>query len=144
MRSIESEGDTIDEAIENALRALEVERDRVAIEILSDATRGLLGFGGKKARVRATVRAPLATQLIDDPGDGDAVSRETDGAPDVKPPRARSAAPPDRRPAPPSSADDGLRAGSTPAIPLTPELETRCRELTSELLALIGVSCQVA
>src|SRR6266404_5505859 len=63
MRSIESEGDTIDQAIENALRALNVTRDRVEIEILTGATRGLLGFGGKKARVRATVRAPLLSRL---------------------------------------------------------------------------------
>ena len=46
MRSIESEGDTIDQAIENALRALNVTRDQVEIEILTGATRGLLGFGG--------------------------------------------------------------------------------------------------
>src|SRR5947208_17182810 len=63
MRSIESEGDTIDQAIENALRALNVTRDQVEIEILTGATRGLLGFGGKKARVRATVRAPLLSGL---------------------------------------------------------------------------------
>src|SRR6266403_936651 len=64
MRSIESEGDTIDQAIERALRALDVARDQVQIEILSDATRGLLGFGGTKARVRATVRPPLASRLL--------------------------------------------------------------------------------
>ena len=63
MRSIESEGDTIDQAIENALRALNITRDQVEIEILTGATRGLLGFGGKKARVRATVRAPLLSRL---------------------------------------------------------------------------------
>ena len=51
MRSIESEGDTIDQAIERALRALDVARDQVQIEILSDATRGLLGFGGKAGRI---------------------------------------------------------------------------------------------
>src|SRR2546428_4206229 len=61
MKSIETEGDTIDEAIERALNALQVGRDRVEIEILADASRGLFGFGGKKARVRATVRPPLST-----------------------------------------------------------------------------------
>src|SRR5437764_15316270 len=60
MKSIETEGDTIDEAIERALNALQVGRDRVEIEILADASRGLFGFGGKKARVRATVRPPLS------------------------------------------------------------------------------------
>ena len=60
MQSIESEGETIDQAIENALQVLKLERDRVEIEILADATRGLFGFGSKPARVRAVVRAPLA------------------------------------------------------------------------------------
>ena len=60
MRSIESEGDSIDEAIEKALGILELSRERVEIEILANATRGLFGFGGQKARVRATVRPPLA------------------------------------------------------------------------------------
>jgi spoIIIJ-associated protein len=64
MRSIESEGDSIDEAIDKALRALEVDRDRAEIEILTDATRGLFGFGGKKARVRATVRAPISAAAV--------------------------------------------------------------------------------
>ena len=63
MRSIESEGDTIDQAIERTLRALDVTREQVQIEILTDATRGLFGFGGRKARVRATVRPPLVSRL---------------------------------------------------------------------------------
>src|SRR5882724_8281076 len=67
MRSVETEGETIDEAIENALRTLEVERAQVEVHILSDATRGVFGFGGKKARIRATVRAPLVAHL--DEGD---------------------------------------------------------------------------
>ena len=66
MRSIESEGDTIDEAIERALGTLRVGRDQVEVEILSDAAKGLLGFGGRKARVRATIRAPLTSQLRED------------------------------------------------------------------------------
>src|SRR5690348_12503310 len=77
MRSIESEGETIDQAIEQALRALEVGRDQVQIDILTDASRGVLGFGGKKARVRATVRPPLASGF---PGQRDGLafdSRET-------------------------------------------------------------------
>lgn len=80
MRSVETEGGSIDEAIDRALAALRVTRDQVAIEILENASRGLFGFGSRRARVRATVRAPL--------GDGDrapervtAVSRETPDVP---------------------------------------------------------------
>ena len=63
MRSVEVEGDSIDDAIRKALVELGVSRDRASIEILNDATRGILGFGRRKARVRATVRVPLAEAL---------------------------------------------------------------------------------
>jgi len=39
---------------------LGVERDQATIDILSPARKGVLGIGAKKARVRATVRRPLA------------------------------------------------------------------------------------
>jgi spoIIIJ-associated protein len=63
MRSVEAEGRTIDEAVVEALKQLQVEREQAEIEILSQATKGFLGIGGKKARVRATLRAPLARKL---------------------------------------------------------------------------------
>lgn len=74
MRSVEAEGGTIDEAIEQALSLLHIERDKVEIEILESSSRGLLGFGGKKARVRATVRNPLS---VSSPEIAEPVSRET-------------------------------------------------------------------
>jgi len=60
MRSVEGEGGSIDEAITRALAALGVTRDQVEIDILENATPGVLGFGRKRARVRATIRQPLA------------------------------------------------------------------------------------
>ena len=72
MRSIEVEGSSIDDAIARALSALRVERDRVAIEILSNSTRGVFGLGSRRARIRATVREPQGR--LDE---GDGVSRET-------------------------------------------------------------------
>jgi spoIIIJ-associated protein len=65
MNVIEAEGSTIEEAIANALKQLQVERDRVEIEILSHATKGFLGIGGKKARVRAAIRAPLSVRTAE-------------------------------------------------------------------------------
>jgi spoIIIJ-associated protein len=56
MDHAEAEGDTIDEAIANALKILGVERDRAIIDILSEPRKGVLGIGAKKARVRATLR----------------------------------------------------------------------------------------
>ncbi len=60
MNAVEAEGRTIEEAIAVALRQLGVEREQVEIDILSQATKGFLGIGGKKARVRASLRKPLA------------------------------------------------------------------------------------
>jgi spoIIIJ-associated protein len=57
VESIESEGETIDEAIANAVATLGIPRERVRVEILNDAKRGLLGFGGQRARVRVSPRA---------------------------------------------------------------------------------------
>jgi spoIIIJ-associated protein len=76
MRSVETEGATIDEAIERALELLHIERDKVDIAILENASRGLLGFGGKPARIRARVRSPLGVAEIESSG---AVSPETGG-----------------------------------------------------------------
>ena len=60
MRSVETEGATIDEAIARALELLRIERDKVDVDILENSARGLLGLGSRKARIRATVRTPLS------------------------------------------------------------------------------------
>jgi len=64
MNSVEAEGRTIEEAVAAALQQLQVDRERVEIEILFQATKGFLGIGGKKARVRATLRAPLSARPV--------------------------------------------------------------------------------
>jgi spoIIIJ-associated protein len=61
VQSVEAEGGSIDEAIAAALARLGVERERVEVEILANATRGFLGFGSQPARIRATLRARLDT-----------------------------------------------------------------------------------
>jgi len=59
MEQVEAEGRTIDEAIANALKLLGVERDKVTVDILAEGKKGILGFGAKKARVRAALRKSL-------------------------------------------------------------------------------------
>ena len=58
MDTIETEGDTIDQAIEKALKLLGVERDRISVDVLSEGKKGILGFGAQKARIRASLRKP--------------------------------------------------------------------------------------
>jgi spoIIIJ-associated protein len=57
MDYVETEGDTIDQAIEQALKTLGVDRDKITVDILSEGKKGILGFGAQKARIRATLRA---------------------------------------------------------------------------------------
>jgi spoIIIJ-associated protein len=63
VRSVESEANTIDAAIAQALATLGVERAQARIDILEGARPGLLGLGRRKARVRATMRPPLSAWI---------------------------------------------------------------------------------
>jgi len=134
MRSIETEGDSIDLAIEKALQTLQVGRDQVEVEILADATRGLFGFGGKKARVRATVRPPLAARLQ---------GSEIGAVKTV--PRATSAP---RNSSPGTDSQGTLAAGSSPrtiaASSASDAFLTRCKSVLEQLISHLGVSCSVA
>jgi spoIIIJ-associated protein len=140
MRSIETEGDSIDLAIEKALQTLQVARNQVEVEILADATKGLFGFGGKKARVRATVRPPLVTQLAG----GQArearpapASRET-GTDRVETAsrgtETRTTAPENTKPP----------TAPMPAGHSSEAFLARCKAILEELTNHLGVSCSVA
>ena len=121
MRSVESEGGSIDEAIARALDALRVARDQVEIEILENATRGLFGLGSRRARVRATVRQSLDATIHAEP-DGRAPASE---------PREPVAAPP----RPPL---DSVSRETSEAVATRPgarhEATTRAREVLEALL----------
>jgi spoIIIJ-associated protein len=62
MDLVEAEGDSIDAAIDKALKLLGAPRDRVTIEILSEGRKGILGFGAQKAKVRAALRKSSVEQ----------------------------------------------------------------------------------
>jgi spoIIIJ-associated protein len=57
-RSVVASGKTVDVAIANGLTMLGVRRDEVDVEILSEGSRGVLGFGAEDARVRLMVKLP--------------------------------------------------------------------------------------
>lgn len=56
---------TVDQAIEKGLAELGATRDEVAIEIVREASRGLLGIGGEDALVRLTPHATDEAQMDD-------------------------------------------------------------------------------
>ena len=55
LESLEAKGKNVEEAIENGLLDLELERRDVDVEVLSEGRAGLFGIGGEPARVRLTV-----------------------------------------------------------------------------------------
>src|SRR5262245_62123399 len=68
MDFVETEGDTIDAAIESALKLLGVGRDKITVDIISEGRKGILGFGAQKARVRAELRkSPLEHKITAEP-----------------------------------------------------------------------------
>ena len=99
MRSVEIEGGSIDDAIARALRALGASRDQVEIDILENATRGLLGLGRRRARVRATMRAPFILASGSTPVSAAAPAPASTAVSDGAPPlTTRSAATPTTAP----------------------------------------------
>lgn len=79
MDFVETEGDTIDAAIENALRLLGVEREKITVEVVSEGRKGILGFGAQKAKIRAELRKPalqLETEEIRSAPEATAITKE--------------------------------------------------------------------
>ena len=58
---IETEGNTVKEAIEHALTELEATRDQVTIDIVNEPTKGILNFGAKPAKIRATLKQDVSS-----------------------------------------------------------------------------------
>ncbi|MXY28217.1 protein jag [Candidatus Poribacteria bacterium] len=58
---IQAEGDTVEEAIEQALNELEATREQVTIDIISEPTKGILNFGAKPAKVRVTMKQDVSS-----------------------------------------------------------------------------------
>jgi spoIIIJ-associated protein len=52
--AVEATGKTVDDAIENALAELGLERHEVSVEVLATGRPGLFGIGGEPARVRVS------------------------------------------------------------------------------------------
>ncbi len=64
MRSVETTGKTIEEAILMAVAKLGVQRDNLDIEILEEPVKGLFGIiGGRNARIRATIKRSVKDEI---------------------------------------------------------------------------------
>ncbi|GBD27391.1 hypothetical protein HRbin30_02738 [bacterium HR30] len=68
MRAIELEADTVDAAVAEGLRQLGVAQEDVQVTVLEPGSRGVLGIGARKARVRLeVVREPAAAEVQEQP-----------------------------------------------------------------------------
>ncbi len=56
--TLEKIAPSVEDAIEGGLSELGLSRDMVDVEILDEGSRGLLGIGGRQARVRLTLKSP--------------------------------------------------------------------------------------
>lgn len=116
----ETEGNSIDDAIERALQLLGVSRDKVDIEIISNSTRGLFGFGGRRAKVRATLRRPLALGA-EEPSSRPAPAAAATSRPPAPPaPNAAPAPAPPRSTAAPTQQSAEPRPRRSPTPPRRP------------------------
>ncbi len=77
-KTIVTTGKTIDEAIENALAQLGLDRDQVSVQVLAQAKSGFLGIGATPAKVEVTYEAP-------DPAPKVALSSASRSKPKAKP-----------------------------------------------------------
>ena len=77
-KTIITTGKTIDEAIENALNQLGLDRDNVSVQVLAQAKSGFLGIGATPAKVEVTYEAP-------DPAPKVALSSASRSKPKAKP-----------------------------------------------------------
>ena len=55
--SLEVYGNTVEEAVQKALKELKVSREEVEVKVVSEEKKGLFGMGGQKpAKIIATVK----------------------------------------------------------------------------------------
>lgn len=70
MVSVEMTGKTVEEALEAALAELHTTKENVDVEILEEPKDGLFGlFGGRKARIKVTVKIAPAEEKADEQGE---------------------------------------------------------------------------
>lgn len=139
MKQVETEGETLDEAIGKALSLLGVERDEVSLDILAEDKAGVLGFGRQNARVRATVRtavtaAPDEAASDSDSGDGARESEPVEAAVEVDVSGTAADLPGSGEPAEDPSADVDESVAEARKVGV---------EVLTEILRLMGVDSRV-
>jgi spoIIIJ-associated protein len=145
-RSVVVSGKTVEDAINNGLTMLGVRRDQVDVDIITEGSRGVLGFGAEHARVRLTVMVSVAPPAAEpSPPQVPAPERRSG-------PRFRERRPPAREPR--LTREPKYVEEAAPAVEPRPAAEVRVepaegtaeavgQEVLGELLRLMGVRAAV-
>ncbi len=151
MNAVEAEGRTVEEAVAVALRQLGVEREQAEIEVMSQSTKGFLGIGGRRARVRASLRSPAEVAPKPAPASGGrrqkprqeprqeprADRRQDSRQDDPYVPSGRTVT------APPQAVREANHDLAPTAAP-SPELVERASRLLQEILTQMGMQTDVS
>ena len=90
MDRVEASGKTVEEAVNNALRQLGVDRSEVDVEVVNQGRPGILGFGGEPARVVVLVHEYEDDEVDDAEDEGPQpgnIAETRPAAPRIRPPR---------------------------------------------------------
>ena len=128
-RNVVASGKTVDEAISNGLDMLGVRRDQVEVEVLSEGSRGVLGFGAENARVRLLVNPPPA------PVPKARVVEEIPPAPEPQAPVVLEE--------PPPAPEPELEPEPEAQEPGSPDAGQVGGEILSDILRLMGIRASV-
>jgi spoIIIJ-associated protein len=165
METLEIEAKTIDEAIEKACREFGVPREKLNIEIISEGVTGFLGFGQKKAKIRAGLlsidqaldevfleeRSEMPAARREKPREKARVREPETAAPPMKAagvekPPARPVPPPPEKPAvqpaPPSVESREAEPVKAP-VESNPEFAEKARELLVGILVRMDLEYPV-
>ena len=153
LKSLEMTGANIEEATQNALRALQLDRDSVQVEVLAKEKKGFLGIGSSPAKVKVTYEvpdepaapaAPIAKEAPVEPKtSAEPVAPETPAAP-AEPiaeeaPKAQPIA--DRKPESPAAAAE--KTGTSHAERFASSFEeapAKAKSFIDELLVKMGIA----
>ena len=134
-RNVVASGKTVDDAINNGLRMLGMRSDQVDVDVITEGSRGVLGFGAENAQVRLTVKAtpaPAAPSVVES------------ARPEVAPARPEAApARPEAAPAP-VAVPVPAPARVTPVM-ADAELDPKeaGRQVLADMLQLMGIEAAV-
>lgn len=145
-RSVVVSGKTVEDAINNGLAMLGVRRDQVDVEIITEGSRGVLGFGAEHARVRLAVKVPAAPPVAETPPPPPPAKREGPRFRERRPAREPRHAEEVRQVEEVSVAEEPRPAADVRETRIEPgegTPEAVGQEVLDELLRLMGVRASV-